>query len=354
MEQTRGTVEEALWLVRSRGWASRRTMWLHVLTVTVAALAGGCYTPRPDIPDGYQVYTKGVLPADTTRDYLLFPGDELEVMFLFSSAVEDEYRLGIGDQLRVEFFDYPALDRTVDVRPDGKITLPYKGDVRVVGLTPMEAARRINQLYADFLKHPQATVTLVRYSQQVRELKDALRNGVRGQRLTVPVNPDGNIMLPHLSEPLMVAGLTLEQARRKINQAYRPVISNVEVGVTLLAGRGNIVYVFGQVKNPGFYELKGPTTALQAVAMAGGLTEKGKAETVLWVTRDEARHPVGRVLDLDRIITTGNAGEDVLLRQGDVLYVPFTRLADAALVAENIFKFIPVNLSFFYFLPVSR
>jgi protein involved in polysaccharide export with SLBB domain len=325
---------------------------IRLMTLMIAAVfSAGCQIPRPDIPDDHQIYTKAVLPYDSSREYLLFPGDELEMMFYFSSTLQDVYRLGIGDQIRVEFYDYPALDRTLDLRPDGKITLPYKGDIKVVGLSPEEAARKIDQTYADFLKRPRSTVTLVRYNQRVRELKDTVRTSQRGQSLTMTVNPDGMVTMPLLPEPIMVAGLTLQQAYRRINEAYRPIISGMDVRVSLLAARGNVVYVFGQVPRPGFHELKGPTTALQAIGLAGGFTERGKAETVLWVTRDEARHPVGRILDLDRVLTTGNAGDDVLVRQGDVLYIPMTRLSEAALIGERVRGIMPLvpSMGIFYF-----
>lgn len=336
-----------------RGMPARMTaMVIRLMSLLVAAgLSAGCQIPRPDIPDDHQIYTQAVLPYDSSREYLLFPGDELEMMFYFSSTLQEVYRLGIGDQVRVEFYDYPALDRTLDLRPDGKITLPYKGDIKVVGLSPEEAARKIDQTYADFLKRPRSTVTLVRYNQRVHELKDTVRGSQRGQNLAVTINPDGMVMMPLLSEPIMVAGLTLQQAHRRINEAYRPIVPGMEVRVNLLAARGNVVYVFGQVPRPGFHELKGPTTALQAIGLAGGFTERGKAETVLWITRDEARHPVGRILDLDRVLTTGNAGDDVLVRQGDVLYIPMTRLSEAALIGERVRGIMPLvpSMGIFYF-----
>ena len=82
--------------------------------------------------------------------------------------------------------------------------------------------------------------------------------------------------------------------------------------------------------------------------MAGGLDPRAEARTVLLITRDEANHPVGRVIDLNEILTTGNLGKDPILRQGDVVYVPNTRLADAALTAEQLWSLIPRPFSFGY------
>lgn len=73
--------------------------------------------------------------------------------------------------MRVEFFNHPQLDRSTSAPT---ATVPYKGDV-MVGLTPQELARKINETYADFLRHPKSTVTLVRYGQRIRELKDSIK-----------------------------------------------------------------------------------------------------------------------------------------------------------------------------------
>lgn len=318
--------------------------------VAVTLILTGCATPRPEIPNGVSVHTSDVRENTALfvgRDYLLSPGDELEIVYQFDTQLQPEYRLAIGDQIRVEFVDYPQLDRTVDVRPDGWITVPYIGDVSAAGKTPEELARDLDRLYSKLLTKPRSTVSLVRYGQRIRDLKEAIRTATRGQsRLTV-VGPDGRITLP-LIEPIFVAGKTIDEAQRAITAAYARVISGLNVSTLLLKATGNRAYVFGYVGRPNYVELIGPTTVTQAIAMAGGLDPRAEARTVLLITRDEANHPVGRVIDLNEILTTGNLGKDPILRQGDVVYVPNTRLADAALTAEQLWSLIPRPFSFGY------
>src|SRR5437868_6768833 len=50
----------------------------------------------------------------------------------------EEYRLGGGDKLRIEIYKDPQLSQSLQVRPDGKITLPLVGDVEAAGRTPLE------------------------------------------------------------------------------------------------------------------------------------------------------------------------------------------------------------------------
>jgi len=322
----------------------------RLVIVPTLCIMAACSTPRPNIPDGVAVHREDVRETSRLfvgRDYLLSPGDELEIVYQFDTQLQPEYRLAIGDQIRVEFVDYPQLDRTVDVRPDGRITVPYIGDVIANGKTPTELANDLDKLYAKLLTKPRCTVSLVRYGQRIRDLKEAIRTATRGQsRLTV-LGPDGRITLP-LIEPVFVAGKTIEEAQRMISAAYSRIITGLNVSTLLLKATGNRIYVFGYVNRPNYLELIGPTTVAQAISMAGGLDPRAEAGTVLLITRDEANHPVGRVIDLRAILETGNLGKDPILRQGDVIYVPNTRLADAALTAEQLWSLIPRPISFSY------
>lgn len=326
---------------------SRAVSILGILLVLFSLAACRSYTPHPpaEIPGGKQVYRDEVVYLG--RDYLISPGDELEITYYVSIELQDQYRLAIGDQLRVEFFNYPQLDRTLDVRPDGRITLPYKGDVMAAGLTPPELAQRIDETFSDFLKQPKSTVTLIRYGQRIRELKDSIKTAARGQSRLALVAPDGRASLP-LIAPILVGGKTIEQAEREINAAYAKIIPGMRTSTTLLSAKGNVFYAFGALAKPGYYELRGPTTVLQGIAVAGGFTPNAETSSVLLITRDEENRAVGRLINLAEVMATGNIGKDTLLRQADVVFVPNTRLSEAALVGEFIRRMIPVDLSIAY------
>jgi polysaccharide export outer membrane protein len=78
--------------------------------------------------------------TESTGDYLLAPGDRIDI-----SVLED-----------------PTLNRQALVRPDGKISMPLAGAIAVAGLTP-EAAQGLirRRLAKDFIEPPNVTVSLV-------------------------------------------------------------------------------------------------------------------------------------------------------------------------------------------------
>ncbi|MGB0466844.1 MAG: polysaccharide biosynthesis/export family protein [Pontibacterium sp.] len=321
---------------------------LVLLYAVLSVVLTGCYVPHKAaiIDDSKQIYQEQKL-SYYDAGYLISPGDSLEVTYHVDIDQKDQYLIAIGDQVRVEFFHYSQLDRTLNVRPDGRLTLPYKGDLMAAGLTPMQLAAQINNTYADFLTRPGATVSLVRYGARIRELKEAIRTAARGQSRLALVQPDGRVNLPLLSG-MRLAGLTIDQAAKAINDAYKPVVPGMFTSSTLLEVTGNRVYVFGAVRKPGLYQLQGPTSILQTIGMAGGFAQFGQTDSTLLISRDEFNRPVGRIVDLASVLGNGNIGNDLFVKQSDVIFVPTTRLGRAALIGESIRRMIPVNLSFSY------
>ena len=74
---------------------------------------------------------------------------------------ESEYRLGPGDKLRIEVFEQEQLSQSVQIRPDGKITLPLVGDFDATGYTPVELRDDITARLKEFMTNPVVTVIVV-------------------------------------------------------------------------------------------------------------------------------------------------------------------------------------------------
>jgi polysaccharide biosynthesis/export protein PslD len=75
-----------------------------------------------------------------------------------SMSAPTRYRLAPGDVIDLKFAYNPELNETVTLRPDGCISLQRIGDVHAQQLTPLELAARVNEQYAKYLRHPEASV----------------------------------------------------------------------------------------------------------------------------------------------------------------------------------------------------
>lgn len=75
-----------------------------------------------------------------------------------AAPAAEEYVIGIGDVLRIAVWKNPELDTTVPVRPDGNISLPLLGDLRALGMRPLELQRVLDEAYERFVTAPGTTV----------------------------------------------------------------------------------------------------------------------------------------------------------------------------------------------------
>jgi len=71
---------------------------------------------------------------------------------------EQEYRLGAGDKLRIEVYKQDQLSQSLQIRPDGKITLPFIGDVAAAGKTSSELRDSLTSALKEYVTNPVVTV----------------------------------------------------------------------------------------------------------------------------------------------------------------------------------------------------
>jgi polysaccharide biosynthesis/export protein len=78
-----------------------------------------------------------------------------------AAALPADYRMTVGDKLRVEVYKDPQLSQSLQVRPDGKITLPLIGDMTAAGLTSIELRDQIATALKEYVTNPVVTVIVV-------------------------------------------------------------------------------------------------------------------------------------------------------------------------------------------------
>ena len=156
-----------------------------------------------------------------TALYRLAEGDTLEVIYLTRpKETSAPYKLQVKDAIDLEFTYHPEMNRTVRVRPDGKISIPRKRDVSVAGMTPDQVSAMLRRAYSDLLKDPEITVTVREFGAKLDELQKAITTAPYGQARVVAIRPDGNISLPLITD-MKAAGLTVPQLTEQTNRVYR-------------------------------------------------------------------------------------------------------------------------------------
>ena len=217
------------------------------------------------------------------------------------------YIVGPQDVLTITSYDQTELTGKFTVESDGSFTYPYIGRVSVGGMTlrGVEASLKKELATQGFFKDAQITVAIEQYRSQkiyivgeVRtpgayamsgnmQLVEALALAgstlptASGEAVVVHASNDSLLVEtarpadlndPHNNDPDRVARVDLRELENgdlKQNVALRS-------GDTVFVLRAENVYVFGQVRNPGAYPLRQKnTTVLQALSLAGGVTDRG-------------------------------------------------------------------------------
>jgi polysaccharide export outer membrane protein len=155
----------------------------------------------------------------------------------------------------------------------------------------------------------------------------------------VRVNGQGAISLPLIGE-IQVAGLSPQKLEKRLAEAYgSDFLRNPQLTVTVKEYRHQRVAVTGAVDKPGQYEMIGPRSLLEMLALAGGLQDKsgGKAGDVVHVIRRHSAPELQKtegsrayapkaetvVIDLRRLLQEGAVDLNIPIRHGDVIHVPF-------------------------------
>ena len=159
-----------------------------------------------------------------------------------AADVPADYRLVPGDKLRIEVYKDTQLSQSVQVRPDGKITLPLAGDISAAGRTPLE-----------------------------------LRDAIAGSLTTYINNPTVTVIVVETEPP--------------------------------------VFYVMGEVNHAGPYQLKGPVSVLQALAMAGGFKDFANTKNISIRRGTQS-------LKFDYKAALKGEGKPVMVQAGDPIIVP--------------------------------
>ncbi len=287
-----------------------------------------------------------------------------------SSAAD--YRIGAEDLLKISVYGAPDLDRTVRVSADGSISLPLVGDVQARGLTTRELETAIETLLKrKYMTNPHVSVFLREVRShpvsvfgavekpgvfQIRRAKSLIEVLSMAQGLaddagdSVIVMRHGGLTSPAAAsspDPQLVAAT--DPPRESAKQGLFPPSAsaaggsasvkislkdlldsgdaryNVMVypGDVVKVPRAGIVYVVGEVRKPGGFELKAneSISVLQALALAEGLTPTSSRKGARIIRTNEAtgeRHEVA--INLSRILAGKVA--DPMLRPNDIVFVP--------------------------------
>jgi polysaccharide export outer membrane protein len=215
-----------------------------------------------------------------------------------------DYVIGPQDVLSIAVFDQQDLGGKYSVELDGSFTFPLVGRIQAGGLTIREFESALKAKLADgFFKNPQITVSIELYRSQrvfvTGEVRSPGAYPLTGDMTLIEALAKAGSTTPSAADEVLVvhagqqgaqqaadAAAKDDKERLRINlkdlQSGAAGVLNVDLrdGDTIYVPKAELVYVFGQVRNPGEYAIKSDTTILQALSLAGGVTPNGAINRV--------------------------------------------------------------------------
>jgi polysaccharide export outer membrane protein len=162
------------------------------------------------------------------------------------AATASDYRLVVGDKLRIEVYKDPQVSQSLQIRPDGKITLPLVGDLAAAGSTPAALQDSITRSLKEFITNPVVTVIVVEAQPQT-------------------------------------------------------------------------ISVIGEVNAPGTHVIKGQTSVIEALAMAGGFKDFANTKNI--IIQRGGPNGIKRI-GFNYKDAIHSEGKPVYVQAGDVIIVP--------------------------------
>jgi polysaccharide export outer membrane protein len=252
----------------------------------------------------------------------------------------DQYLIGEGDFITVNVWNHPETSAKSAVAPDGMITVPHAGHVKVAGLTRIDAENQIKDRLLRFYQDVDITFSIDEYRNNKAYVLGAVRapgivNFPGEGRLIEAITLAGGI--PHLGETDYPVEVSILRGKSEI--LWIDVNDLLQGGNLSLNARifpndivyipppeARYVYVMGEVQNRRAIPLTRGMSMYDAIMLAGGPTEDAKLQEV-YLIRWDGKNPLVKRVNMASAITCGDFSENFALKDRDVIYLEQRKIA---------------------------
>jgi polysaccharide biosynthesis/export protein len=210
------------------------------------------------------------------------------VFFSATKASCQDYLLGEGDILNINVYDHPDLKTTVRISGNGQITVPLIGQMDAANVSVNDLSEKIEALLADgYIVNPQVSI----FVESFRSRKATILGEVNSPglyelagytSLLELISTAGGLTADAASAAIVHRKSSADEKERKIDINLRRLMEggagadNIQIidGDNVFIPKKEVFFVTGEVKKPDSYNYEDGLTVIQALTMAGGLSDK--------------------------------------------------------------------------------
>lgn len=318
------------------------------MACVVALLAGACMSASAQAPMNVVPPVPPQAGQSNPANPTLKP-NPIDAMRKFEPPADEEYRLGKGDEITLDFAGRPEMQAKLVIGPDGRITLPLAGEIQLAGLTRADAAQAIVKALSPYYANLSAQVTVTKYTANRVLVLGAVEH-------PGPIEFDGT---PTLLEAVTRGGLPLVGPDRRPQipdrcAIYRGSDQVLWVQLKELIDSGNpladlrlrrddVIYipdpserfvsVLGAVDHPGAVPLMTNSTLASVIAAAGGVSDKAGSRPRVQIV--DPASGTSRMVAFNDLMDPKKSLE-VTLKPGEIVYVPTSGFYRATYYLERL------------------
>lgn len=207
-----------------------------------------------------------------------------------------------GDQIRIDVYGHPEMGTLTYVGGNGNVRVPLAGDVNVAGLSPAAAAQKIETALVEGQYFKQAHVTIAVQTSQskvsvIGEVRTPGRYQIEANSTVLDVlalaggrtekADDVVFLLRQQGGDLTRHPIDLKGLSSATDTLPDAVAFRLRGGDSIVVPAAHLFYISGEIRNPNTYRLEANMTVLQAVSVAGGITDKGSLGRI-YIKRKQA------------------------------------------------------------------
>jgi len=243
-----------------------------------------------------------------------------------SKSVTDDYLIGPGDLLEVAVYGSDDLNDQVRVNSFGMVSYPLLGEVEVGGLSTSQAEEKIEGLLGEkYIRDPHVNVFIKEYRSKQVAVLGAVRNPGNFELLKKGRLIDALALAGGLSDTASEFIYLARGGEDKLIEIDLEEVDKgnlellelpIQVGDTIYVPEAGVYYVNGAVRRPGQFPITPGVTFSQAIQISGGL--RSGAKNVRLVRYENGRQDI---IPVDLKAIESGAEQDIPLQDRDIVIV---------------------------------
>jgi polysaccharide export outer membrane protein len=263
---------------------------------------------------------------------------------------EGSYRLGSGDGVDITVWEMPELSRALVIRPDGFISFPLIREIRAAGKTPSELEKIFEEKLSEHLIEPEVNVVVTSVGSKSFYVFGAVGNpGVyphfrHTTLLQGIISAGGFPSVLRSGQPVNHGDLSRIRIIRTTEQGREIITKNLKglrdqeilaqdipiqpEDIIYVPQEAKLVYVFGEVLQPGVVPITDDTRILEVLLNTGGVRATAKRDQIILI-RPGTGIPTYACVNMKEI-ERGALSSNLMVQNGDIIYVPQKFIAKVA------------------------